>query len=1072
MRNSRLPILALLILVVIAAIVGTYFLLNDPRPAPQHNDVALDGGPDSANNPPNTPGPGARGNQTSQPGPGHDTPKPGPGPDTPKPGPDTPKPGPNTPKPGPDNPQPGTEWQERTIDLKITGTVRYKVDQRPAAGAQVTGENMQGGGGWWAGPQPPGGSARPAKKFIGEAVTDGAGEYTLNLKVTWYSSADRIEGDEDWTAGGIQVVARMSGYAPARSEAIWVARATRDHKINLQLAVPAGISGRVIDAATRKGIHGANVSLWSTDGDQGGARHLTTDEQGYFSINDLPAGVYSLWVNAQGYSGMRPGEGVGRIDVARGGERNVGDIALTRAAAIIGRVLMQDGKPAVEAAVNLQIRGGGWMGNRAHSASTAEDGRFKLEEVEAGVYDLTARLEGVGVVTLEQLNVEAGKERDVGDLKLEKGLTLAGIVTDKSGRGVAGAVVSIRAGDSDNPFGGRWRDSVASTTTNAQGRFEIVAMQEGEFRAVVNADGYARLDHSFKFPGSELRLVLSRGGSVEGRVVNQNNEPVHQASVSLISHNDPQYTWFKASPEQNMWGGSEWRATTEQGSWQIENVPPGTYLVVARADSVTGWVDDIVVDDEKRANAGEIKLGGTGTLRVTVTEDGQPVPDLKVTVVRGMAFGRGGDGQNTDSNGVVEINGLAEGTWTIMTSRDESNFDTEAMKKRAVTIKAGQVTEFALELRPKDGTRLHGKLTLNGKTAFSELILAGTGERADVIKQGRIDSGFYEFLGLSAGVYLLHARISDEAVSCMARVEISAPGELEFTRDFKGYVISGSVTTPGNTPLQNSAVRISLQHASPDVGNVGQWLAGRANCDEQGRFRIEGVCAGDYTLSAILDGVGNARMALKVEASDRTGLSLAIDDNVGSVRVKVSKLHGKTLSGTAFGFARLIDAAGQPVAMADQNAGFMMVAENATTELVNVSPGKYTLELAASGYLPASKTDVNVEKAARTEVLIELTAAAELHVTATNPEITQAIMDTAKARYFDAQGKELPPINNVFDAWGAAAPAPEKPTYKVAYIGPTVTEIRVKVPGYAEVAIPVQFEAGKKLTHEASLAAE
>lgn len=1063
MRNSRLPLIALLVLVLIAAIVGAYFLLNDSGSAPQHNGIALDGDPDPADNGTRDPGTGPGANQPRNPGnsPGPDTPKPGPGP-----GPDNPKPG-----PGPDKPEPDTEWQEHSLQLKVTGTVRYKADQRPAAGAQVSGEPMVGG--WMGGPVPEVTQKRPAKKFAGEAVTDGAGEFVLTLTVTWYTAkgADR---DGPWTDGAIQVVARMAGYAPARSEAIWLNMEQGEHRVNLQLAVPAGISGRVIDAATRKGIAGATITLWANDGEGAASRNLSTDEQGYFSVNDLPAGVYSLWANAQGYSNLGPGEGVGRIDVSRGGERNVGDIALTRAATVIGRVLKPDGEPAVGASVGLHPRASGWMGRQLGTTSTDEAGRFRMDGIDAGAYDLTARLDGVGIAKLENLSIEPSKERDVGDLKLEKGLSLAGIVTDKSGTPVSGASVTLQNPEGDNPFGGRWRESIATVSTDKDGRFELVALSEGEFRIRVDAAEYARLEVPVKVPSAELRLVLSRGGSVEGRVVNSNGEPVHQAAVFMINHEDRAYSMFKTAPEQGMWavGGNELRATTEQGNWLIENVPAGTYLVIGAANEVTGWTDNIVVEDDKRASAGDIQLGGTGTLRVTVTEDGQPVPDLKVRVVRGVAFGRGGEGLPTDQNGLVEFTGLAEGAWTIITARDESNFDTEAMKKRAVSIKPGQVMEFALELRPRDGTRLHGKLTLNGKAEFTELILAGTADRADVIKQGRIEAGFYEYLGLSPGTYLLHARKGDDSISCIARVEITQPGELEFSRDFKGFSISGTVTTPESTATQNSAVRISLQHASPDVGNVGQWLAGRASCDEQGRFRIEGVSAGDYTLSAILEGVGNARMALKIENSDRTGLSLSIDDNVGSVRVKVGKLNGVSLTGSAFGFARLFDAAGQPVAMADQNAGFLMVGEGATTELANVSPGTYSVELAASGFLPATKQGVTVTKGQRAEVVIELTAAAELHVTATNPEITQAIMDTAKARYLDAQGKEVPPISNVFDAWGGAAPVPEKPTFKVGYIGPTVTEIRLKVPGYAEVVIPVQFEAGKKLTHEASFANE
>jgi hypothetical protein len=113
--------------------------------------------------------------------------------------------------------------------------------------------------------------------------------------------------------------------------------------------------------------------------------------------------------------------------------------------------------------------------------------------------------------------------------------------------------------------------------------------------------------------------------------------------------------------------------------------------------------------------------------------------------------------------------------------------------------------------------------------------------------------------------------------------------------------------------------------------------------------------------------------------------------------------------------------------------------------------------------MPESRGDVQVEKGKTKEIELELTACAELHATCTNSEITQAMLDKATVRLLNAQGQQVSAISSPFDAWIPGA-QPEKPTLKVSYLGQTVTELRIKLAGYAEVTVPVEFAAGKKIT--------
>ena len=49
---------------------------------------------------------------------------------------------------------------------------------------------------------------------------------------------------------------------------------------------------------------------------------------------------------------------------------------------------------------------------------------------------------------------------------------------------------------------------------------------------------------------------------------------------------------------------------------------------------------------------------------------------------------------------------------------------------------------------------------------------------------------------------------------------------------------------------------------------------------------------------------------------------------------------------------------------------------------------------------------------------------------------------------------------------------PESPTLVAKYIGPSVTEVRIKLNGYAEIVLPVEYAQGKKIEQQETLVAE
>ncbi|MCC6464018.1 MAG: carboxypeptidase regulatory-like domain-containing protein [Planctomycetes bacterium] len=1140
MRNSRLLLVLFVLLLALGLGGGAFLLFGDGSgDARSRSNVVASGNPcaggSGAVDPLAAANTGTQGNAT---GPVNSATHTGPAAnETHQPANTVAKPATVPPTPGPETTPPveaNGDWEKQISKVTIRGTVLFKADNRPAPGATVTAEaqgseDLQpgGGGGRIRSRGRPSshkyGGDKPATEISGSTTTNGAGEYVLELSITSYVAkatregartppikrrrsgddrgssddatpdpeseapgSDRSDKDAPEFDGGLGfdgeslvVVARLAGYAPGRSGAIWPAPGS-EHVANLMLAVPAAVSGRTVDSLTRAGIAGAQVSFNSMDDGRDGwtaPRTVTTDQDGYFALNDLPAGTYWWSISAQGYSDYNAMNGEGRLDVSNGGERNLGELPLMPEGRLTGVVVdARTGKPVRDATITLEAVNGGWGRWTRGVSRTGEDGRFTAEGLQAGVNTLKVQAAGYARFELPDVKTEPGKTVDVGTLRLDVGQTLLGMVLNANGEGVAGASVTL----AEPPEGAfNFVDSgntVASVTTQSNGSFELPAMSEGKWRLIVRAEGYADTRHDFEFSGDtrplEVRVV--RGGAIRGRVLDAAGAPVPNMQVTATAHSSSAYAIIKIQPDAQFGGFGGSTATTDaEGRFVIPKLRADDYLL-AGGNEGTGTVrkDDISVEDERETDIGDLRLAGKGALRVFVTENGEPVQGLKVTLARSMNTWMSENKLQgvTDGTGATLIENVPAADYFIRTDRDKDTWDTEVMKKRRAVVRTGETGEFRLELRPRDGVLLHGRLTLGGKALFKDVYLIGTGNRATVMKNAKVaEGGFYEFAGLETGVYELYARESDTTVAAKLLVNAEQQGDLDITRDFAAMTLAGEVSTPQNSAAERAAVDITVRAADAN-DQMGGWLSGRAKCDAQGRYRIENVPAGAYRVTAVLAGVGSTTVEADVSAASRLDANMVLAANSGSLTVTIKKLNGQSSSGVGFGMVQLRDAKGAVVALSDQQQGMLMLSEGTSTTLETLAPGTYTVTVQGSGFLQVELPGVTIEVGKKAAVDVTLTAGAELHVTFINPELTQALLDTAQVKYFTAAGVEVPRQSNMFDAWGQQAP-PAVPTVTAKYLSTDVSEVRIKVPGYAELVVPVQPQPGKKTERQESLVA-
>ena len=201
----------------------------------------------------------------------------------------------------------------------------------------------------------------------------------------------------------------------------------------------------------RDGSHRARNQSWRARSFQFRLGSVPTDAQGRWRFDLAPKDLARLWVRAT-HPHFR------KSDVVA--SRNLDSVTiLKKGLSVSGRVVDAAGRPVPRATAVL---GDIWGSNRP-SATTDEQGRFTVENCDAGPSVITVQAEGYAP-RIQDVRVNA-RTAPVEFQLLEPGVLLRCRVVDVKGNPVAGAMV----------YADSWRGHRSirfQTATDAQGRFE------------------------------------------------------------------------------------------------------------------------------------------------------------------------------------------------------------------------------------------------------------------------------------------------------------------------------------------------------------------------------------------------------------------------------------------------------------------------------------------------------------------------------------------------------------------------------------------------------------------------
>lgn len=346
-------------------------------------------------------------------------------------------------------------------------------------------------------------------------------------------------------------------HAVARATAAVAALQSVDLR-EVVLETGLAIRGKVRDREAAP-IAGVLVRAQPRMGAEGPRAEAETDAGGAFVLAGLSAGTYHLSTEAVGYASQQATGTAGGEPVP---------LVLDTGATIVGRVVDAMGQAVDGAYVSGESTDDdSGLGHNSVGARTGDEGegRFTIRDAAPGTYALNIVAAGSGRGSATGVKAVAGQTTDLGTVALGVTGSVKGVVVDSDGQGVPGATIQVRP-DAHRSYGDDPR-----AQTDSDGLFEAKGVRPGRVDVMATHPAFvtARLTAVEVDPEKEpqaVRIVLTRGGRIEGRARRRDGRPFDDGRVMVSSIGDR--------------GGSPAEPTPTQadGSFVVEHVPAGRVL--------------------------------------------------------------------------------------------------------------------------------------------------------------------------------------------------------------------------------------------------------------------------------------------------------------------------------------------------------------------------------------------------------------------------------------------------------------------------------------------------------------
>lgn len=486
--------------------------------------------------------------------------------------------------------------------------------------------------------------------------------------------------------------------------------------------------------------------------------------------------------------------------------------------------------------------------------------------------------------------------------------------------------------------------------SNRGGLFTARPVTPGRVRAIVRHPDYVEGASELVTvaPGGEaqVKITLLRGGSLEGRVVDERAQPMAGVEVQLSS---PRATRTESA------------TTASDGTFAFAAVPAEITLSLARPEDPARVVfrKTLNVNEGAREKIEIVLPGARDPVRVLVSdEDGHAIELVEITATsleptRPLRLTRFSDPQGA----VTFPDALGENLRIIAEAPGFS---------RGVLVSAAAPAELKLTL--KRGVVVEGRVTaVRGRRTVAGALI--TLQQSGVRKVATSDAdGVYRVRDVAPGevhVRVEHPEYADEEATlkvdstgradrafALADVDLSEPGEVEGeVFDQRGDRVAGARVSAG-----------SLVGYSP----AGKTQRGVVSTDSDGHFVLTGVHPGTATITAVSSVAGRGSVKGIEVSSGRTARGL---------RIQLSPQAAPSEGGESLALGSVAIGLGERGNAPNVEVVVVSVAEASEAERAGLEPGDVITAL--DGARPASMGEARAKLGGQpgSDVVVELTRA-------------------------------------------------------------------------------------------------
>jgi uncharacterized GH25 family protein len=577
---------------------------------------------------------------------------------------------------------------------------------------------------------------------------------------------------------------------------------------------------------------------------------------------------------------------------------------------------------------------------RSASTDAAGEATFATLPVDVS-YGVVAQLGDLFAVRSAHIS-EQQKTRDV-ELTLAPSSPVAGHVVNSQGSPVPGAAVFASSLEGNEGYLRKVETEITRELTDAQGRFRFANVPQGHWRFMVQAKGYASYITDWVTAGDEnVKIELSGGGSIAGRVVDGAGEPMPNIKVSNTTD------YYRDSAV----------ATTDSGgAFTFESLRATHYTLDVDSETLIAHYPRPEYDLSEGATITDAVLqvmtGGSVGGRVYDATTQQGIAKANVRVSSESLGSDGSDRQTykspvTDGDGNYTATGLPAGQYMVMVEKAEGYPSDDWEKRKLVAVSIAQRVAN-IDFPINKGISASGVVVdESGAPVGDATIQAVTGRGGRGAQATSDKDGRFTVVGLemSADSYF-KAQKSGLACPTFGPIDIPAEGrdDLRIVMT-KAASVSGTVVDKSGAPVPKARV-VTMP---VEQNRFGMPIADAGNA---GEFKVNGLAKGEYRFQA------HRELNSIPSDPDAQLVTLSEGETITGLRLTIMEEKGLTIRG------RVTDEKGNPVKNANISAygndshGYTNANEDGTYTISGLKAISHTMSVESTGYSTQQREDVD-----------------------------------------------------------------------------------------------------------------